>query len=128
MSERLLIQVLGSDRAPAELPRAGVLVIGSGSKAGLVVDGQGVADVHCAIGKVKGGGWAIKDMGSDFGTLVNGQKIKSQRLAAGDQILIGSKRLNVVHAQAQKTDATGLNGLAAANTRMSKTLRFIRHR
>ena len=97
MSERLLIQVSGESGAPAELPRAGVLVIGaSKSKAGLVVNGQGVAEVHCAIGKVKGGGWAIKDMGSDFGTLVNGKKVKSQRLAAGDQILVGSRRLAIV--------------------------------
>lgn len=106
MSERLLIHVLGTDAAPAELPRAGVLVIGSGAKAGLVVDGQGVADVHCAIGKVKGGGWAIKDMGSDFGTLVNGKRVKSRRLAAGDQIVIGSKRLNVIDPSMQPAGGT----------------------
>jgi len=94
--ERLLLQIVGSDAAPVELPRSGVLSIGcSKQRADLVVEGQGVADVHCAIGKVKGGGWALKDLGSEYGTIVNGAPVQSVRLADGDEIVLGSRRLRV---------------------------------
>jgi hypothetical protein len=98
--ERLLLEIIGADTAPVELPRSGVLSIGSGKRADLVIDGQGVADVHCAIGKVKGGGWALKDLGSEYGTIVNGARVQSVRLAAGDQVVLGSRRLRVSDGQA----------------------------
>lgn len=94
--ERLLIHVLGQDVAPAELPREGMLVLGSSpAKAGMLLDGQGVADVHCAIGRTKDGGWAVKDMGSEYGTMVNGKRVAQTRLGAGDQLLLGSLRLEI---------------------------------
>ena len=95
--KRLVLELVGGDRPPAELPRAGVLVIGSDpDRAGFLVDGQGVADVHCAIGRAKGGGWALKDLGSNYGTLVNGERARTVKLAAGDEIVVGSRRLRVV--------------------------------
>jgi len=100
-SRRLLLQLVDGATPPAELPRSGVLTIGSSSdRAGFVVEGEGVADVHCAIGKTKGGGWALKDLGSDRGTLVNGKTIQAVRLKPGDEIRIGSRRLNIVDADA----------------------------
>ncbi len=93
----LVIEVVGEETAPAALPGQGVLVIGSSSaKAGLVVTGQGVAEVHCAIGRTKDGGWAVKDLGSEYGTLHNGRKITQARLQAGDQLLLGSRRLMIL--------------------------------
>ena len=93
----LVIEVVGEGTAPAALPGQGVLVIGSSpAKAGLVVSGQGVAEVHCAIGRTKDGGWAVKDLGSEYGTLHNGRKITQARLQAGDQLLLGSRRLTVL--------------------------------
>lgn len=84
-------------RPPAELPRKGKLIVGSSSeRADFVVTGQGISMVHCAIGRLKTGGWALKDMGSDFGTLVNGERIETARLEPGDEILIGSRKLRVV--------------------------------
>ncbi|MEM1448950.1 MAG: FHA domain-containing serine/threonine-protein kinase [Planctomycetota bacterium] len=93
----LFIEIVGDDGgAPAELPRQGRLVIGSSDdKASYVVKGQGVADVHCTIGRIKGGGWALKDLGSEFGTIVNGENVETKRLEAGDEILIGSRKLRV---------------------------------
>ena len=92
--EPLYIEVVGSSGAPAELPRQGKLVIGSSSeKASFVVPGQGVAGVHCAIGRIKGGGWALRDLGSEFGTLLNGAPVEATRLSEGDEILLGSKKL-----------------------------------
>ncbi len=95
---RLCLQIVGESGAPVELPRAGVLTVGSAAgKADLVVSGEGVAAVHCAIGRVKGApGWALKDLGAEPGTLVNGERVETVKLGAGDEIVIGSRRLRVV--------------------------------
>ena len=95
--ERLLLSVEGGPEAPIELPGAGVMLVGSSKeRAGLVLEGEGVAGVHCAIGKAKGGGWAIKDLGSPSGTRVNGRRVENARLSAGDRIEIASRRLSVL--------------------------------
>ena len=104
--EPLYIEVIGASAAPAELPRQGKLVIGSSSeKASFVVEGQGVADVHCAIGRIKGGGWALRDLGSEFGTLLNGESVDASRLSDGDEILLGSKKLRIFSLAAGKGTA-----------------------
>ncbi len=96
-AERLELHVLGADAPPCRLPSSGMLVIGASTeRAGYVLSGQGVDDAHCAIGAVKGGGYAVKDLGSRQGTIVNGKKVASARLAAGDTLLLGSRELRVV--------------------------------
>ncbi len=55
-----------------------------------------MADVHAAIGRAKGGGWAIRDLGSPAGTKLNGRAIQAARLSAGDRIEIGALRLRVL--------------------------------
>ena len=93
---RLVIQVQGEDRAPTELPRQGRLVIGSEQgRVDLWIQGQGVDKVHCAIGRVKGGGWALQDLGSEFGSLLNGEAVRAKRVRSGDEILLGAVRLRV---------------------------------
>lgn len=92
---RLSIQIVGGNEPAAELPAAGRLVIGSSERADYRLEGQGVADIHCTIGKIKGGGWALKDMGSDYGTFVNAKRVSSARLEHGDEIMLGSKRMRV---------------------------------
>jgi serine/threonine protein kinase len=95
--KRLVLELVGDTRAPVELPRAGALSIGSSkAHADMLIEGQGVADVHCAIKRIKGGGWALQDLGSEFGTFVNGEKVQLRRLEVGDQLLVGSRRLRVV--------------------------------
>ncbi len=109
MSERpvrLRLDVLGAEGLSAELPEKGLLVVGcSSERSGLVLQGQGVEDAHCAIGRVKSGGWAIKDLGTRYGTFLNGERIVSTRLAAGDLIVVGSRRLAVVDASAPPSAA-----------------------
>lgn len=93
----LQLEVAGKALPPVPLPASGVLIVGSATeKAGLVLHGQGVAEVHCAIGRTKDGSWAVKDLGSEYGTLLNGRKISQARLEAGDQLLLGSRRLVLV--------------------------------
>lgn len=95
MSERLLLETAG--RPAAELPRAGTLVVGSdAARAGYVVAGAGVADLHCAIGRAKAGGWAVKDLGSKTGTYVNGARVEVAKLGAGDELKLGDVVLKVV--------------------------------
>ncbi|MCY2960224.1 MAG: serine/threonine-protein kinase [Planctomycetota bacterium] len=111
MSERLLIESAG--RPAAELPRAGTLVVGSDSaRAGYVVSGPGVADLHCAIGRAKAGGWAVKDLGSKAGTYVNGARIEVAKLGAGDELRVGDVVLRVLD-PAPRPDRTGSSGSGA---------------
>lgn len=100
-SARLVLEIDAepgvAPRAPAELPRSGRLVIGSdATRAALTLPHAGVASVHCAIGRTKSGEWAIKDLGSPEGTFVNGERVDSKKLGAGDRIVLGSARLVVV--------------------------------
>ncbi|MCC7013564.1 MAG: protein kinase [Planctomycetes bacterium] len=104
--QRLLLELAGDPRAPVELPRQGVMKIGSSKeKSDLHLEGQGVADVHCAIGRAKSGGWALKDLGSEYGTIVNGERVQSHKLEAGDLVLLGSRRLRVIGAEARAAAA-----------------------
>jgi tRNA A-37 threonylcarbamoyl transferase component Bud32 len=97
MSERLLLEVIGSGRPGTPLPPVGTLTVGCDvQRCALVVSAPGVADVHCAIGRAKGGGWAVKDLGSVAGTRVNGARVEAARLRAGDELLLGDARLRVV--------------------------------
>ena len=106
--ERLLLVVVGEDRAGAELPRQGVLTIGSSrERAGFVVEGTGIEGLHCAIGRTKGGGFALKDLGSTSGTRLNGKRVETARLKAGDRIHVGQKELRVLAPGASKADETG---------------------
>lgn len=95
MSEaQLAIEPEGGGRR-VELPRAGVLTLGSG-RADVVLQGEGVGEAHCVIGRVRGGGWAIKDLGTPRGTLVDGARVESLKLEAGQVLALGSVRLRVV--------------------------------
>ncbi|HVS19817.1 MAG TPA: FHA domain-containing serine/threonine-protein kinase, partial [Planctomycetota bacterium] len=94
MSEqRLALELESGGRV--ELPRAGVLTIGSG-RADLVLEGVGVGAAHCVIGRVKGGGWAVKDLGTPQGTRVDGRSVEGAKLEAGQVLTLGSVRLRVV--------------------------------
>ena len=93
MSTRLILQP--QDGGPStELPRQGRLLIGSDpERADYVLEGSGIEALHCAIGRLKGGGWAIKDLGSRYGTSVNGKPASAARLSVGDVLVLGSRRL-----------------------------------
>ena len=112
---RMLLELLGEGGSQVEMPRSGVLTIGSmANKVGFHVSGQGVSDVHCAIGRAKGGGFALKDLGSEYGTWVNGERVTQAKLDVGDMILIGSRRLRVVDPAAPPPKSAAEPGQAAA--------------
>ncbi len=101
---RLLLELAGDARGPVELPRSGVLSIGADrERVDFLVEGQGVSPVHCAIGRVKGGGWALKDLGSEYGVLVNGERVSSRKLEPGDLIVLGSRRMRIFDPDAARS-------------------------
>jgi len=44
---------------------------------------------HLRIGRLKGGGWGVQDLGSTNGTLLNGEPVKGARLSHKDTLAIG---------------------------------------
>ena len=79
--EPLSIVVVGSPQPPRALPESGSLVIGSSREhAQLVLDAADVDAAHCAIGRLKEGGFALKDLGSKAGVELNGQRVTAARL------------------------------------------------
>ena len=102
----LRLEVVGNGGQGVDLPAVGTLVVGSSrERAGFVVDGQGIDEAHCAIGRTKEGDWAVKDLGSRNGTVVNGQRVSTARLREGDQIVLGTRRLEVRPAGAARKPA-----------------------
>lgn len=95
--ERLVLVETGATRAPVELPRAGVLVVGAdAAKAAYVIRGAEVDGAHCAIALAKGGGWAVRDLGSAAGTWLNGKRVETARVSAGDVLRLGACELRIV--------------------------------
>jgi len=92
---RLALELLGEDGRTVELPPRGTLVLGSGERAGFLIRGQGVDAAHCAIGRLKDGGYAVKDLGSEHGTIRNGKRVGSDRLEPGDVLVLGSRRVRL---------------------------------
>ncbi|MCZ6572497.1 MAG: protein kinase [Planctomycetota bacterium] len=71
------------------LPEKGSLVGGKDTKNSLPLNATGASRRHFRIGKLKDGGWAIEDLGSTNGTILNGKKVKRARLSHGDVVQIG---------------------------------------
>ncbi|MEX1024364.1 MAG: FHA domain-containing serine/threonine-protein kinase [Planctomycetota bacterium] len=110
------LALVGDASRSAALPERGRLVIGSSAeRADFVIDGQGVDAAHCALGRVKSGGWAVMDLGSKYGTLLNDTPVKSARVAVGDRLLIGSRRLEIV-AAGVADPATGASAAPSAQS------------
>ncbi|MEQ1894948.1 MAG: FHA domain-containing serine/threonine-protein kinase, partial [Planctomycetota bacterium] len=99
---RLVLELIGEGARTQELPLTGTLVLGSSQdRAGFRIEGAGVDEAHCAIGRTASGEWAVKDLGSKHGTLLNGQRISAAKLKLGDQLVLGTRRLELKSARAQ---------------------------
>jgi hypothetical protein len=64
------------------------LLVGRGASCHLVLADPNVSRVHVSFSR-QAGGWIIQDNRSTNGTLVNGAKITTAPLRAGDRIQIG---------------------------------------
>jgi FHA domain-containing protein len=67
--------------------------IGRSRECDIVLEDTGVSRRHAEI-RPSGEGWALADLGSTNGVLVNGQKVKGARhLSAGDRVELGSTEI-----------------------------------
>ena len=74
----------------------GVATLGRGKSARVVLDDTSVSAHHAMLRPVDGG-WAIEDLGSRNGTLVNGRPATAQvALECGDAIQLGRVRLRLM--------------------------------
>lgn len=93
-SKRFLTTPDGTRHA---LPEKGSVTLGSAPTAEGVIhlEGEGVEARHCVIGRTKGGGYALKDLGSHSGVRVNGERVTSARLKVGDRLELGELALHL---------------------------------
>lgn len=87
-----------------------IVKIGRLASAHLKLDDPKVSRIHAVIEATNDGvGYAIIDMGSTEGTVLNGRKISKERLSDGDELLLGDLRVLV----SMGLDAAALGGPAA---------------
>ena len=74
------------------LPGA-VKTIGRATGADFIVNAALVSRVHCRLTASADGRLEVRDLESTNGTFVNGQRVESAQLAAGDKITVGRVEL-----------------------------------
>jgi len=67
----------------------GATAIGRAADNKIIIADQHVSSHHAVIESEKGGGHRLRDLGSRYGTMLNGQLVESAQLAQGDEIRIG---------------------------------------
>ena len=73
-------------------PFADSIVLGSSSSCDVQVDELGISARHAEIQLVDDRSLLLKDLGSETGTLLNGEKVVESLLSSGDEIRIGTSR------------------------------------
>ncbi|MFT7665260.1 MAG: serine/threonine protein kinase [Planctomycetota bacterium] len=112
----LQLIVEGSEDLELFVPMGGQFVVGSDPRrAGLLLTADGVAAEHFSIGRLVKGGWAIRDLGSEVGTNINGQRVKSKRIQHGDRIEIGELALRIVDSSIEVLPAPSTSEPTPAN-------------
>ncbi len=79
--------------------------IGSGAENQLVINDPALSAQHASI-SLQNGNYVLKDLGSQTGTYIKGQRISQRRIRNRDTIQIGNTRLQVVDAF-EDADARG---------------------
>jgi pSer/pThr/pTyr-binding forkhead associated (FHA) protein len=80
--------VSARDGTQIHIPVGRSVTIGRADSADRIVDGHTVSRTHARI-ELSRGGLAITDLESRNGTYVNGSRIRSAVLAAGDVVMFG---------------------------------------
>jgi len=83
--------VIEDPAGPKEYPLTAVNGIGRSDENRICLSNAGVSRYHAVITAVARG-FTIKDLGSQNGTFINGQRVTEKQLADGDTINIGSVR------------------------------------
>jgi len=69
------------------------IVLGSSADCDVQLDEPGVSSHHAEIRLVDGQSMLLKDLGSETGTLLNGERVIETLLGSGDEIRIGTCRM-----------------------------------
>ena len=71
-------------------------IIGRSTRSQVVIDSRDVSREHARIFQDPFGRWLIEDLGSSNGIFVNGRRVETAAVFAGDHVAIGSFSLSVV--------------------------------
>lgn len=71
------------------------LVVGGASECDIILTDPFASATHCSVQRV-GESWILKDHNSKNGTRLNGTRVRLAELRAGNQIVIGDTRLDVI--------------------------------
>src|SRR5580704_5330592 len=98
------LQILSADGKSRMIPLEGQIVVGRSSAASLCFpDDNGLSRQHLSIEK-QGDDWALRDLGSKNGTVLNGAKVTATTiLKSGDRIMAGHLIIIVDGASARST-------------------------
>lgn len=69
------------------------IVLGSSSDCDVQLEGQGVSPRHAEISRIGDKSLLLKDLGSETGTLLNGESVSESQLGSGDEIRIATCRM-----------------------------------
>ena len=69
------------------------LLIGRADDCDVRIRSNAVSRHHCEIEAVDADEWIIRDLGSTFGVMVDGEKVKEAEIEAGMEVEIGPARL-----------------------------------
>ena len=72
-----------------KLPPGRVVRIGRGDEADIKLDDEGISRVHCSL-EARGAEAVLRDLGSQNGTYVGGERIQERVLVDGDRVQIGA--------------------------------------
>src|SRR3989442_13347594 len=72
-----------------KLPPGRVVRIGRGEEADIRLDDEGVSRLHCSL-EARGADAVLRDLGSQNGTFVDGERTSERVLVDGDRVQIGS--------------------------------------
>src|SRR2546428_4332350 len=72
-----------------KLPPGRVVRVGRGEEADIRLDDEGVSRVHCSL-EARGPESVLRDLGSQNGTYVGGERVQERILVDGDRVQIGA--------------------------------------
>jgi len=96
-----------------EFPLTVINGIGRSDENRICLSNPGISRKHCEI-KAIAGGYVIKDLGSQNGTFVNGQRVTEKKLTEGDTIDVGSVKFVFRSPWPARAGAGASRGAAAA--------------
>lgn len=110
---RLAIGANEHGAAQLRTAAAAVLVIGRDARCDIVLTTPGISATHCRLSPMAGvaGAWVLEDLGSSYGTYVNGIKVaRPVVVSPTDAIMLGTQAVRIVAGDADASAFAALAG------------------